>query len=603
MTQCASSPTVVFIGSPTADTVIRNGNSHPIIGGAAFISALASRWAGAQTGVVARVPSRLPDKASAVFGPHGLHRGGLTYDDGELPRFRIEYDDDDRATYSRIQMGMEETLCAEDIPRHWMTPTTRWIHIAGIGASAAQQLRLLKRLRTRFPDWEGTLSVGTCRAMIEADLTSTQELLNQADVFFLNEEEFRMLCPNGPPSNGPVMVVTQGADGVEVMGGPHAGQYPAITAEVVDPTGAGDSLCGGFIGASVTGHRDPVRTGIQAAATVLKGFGAAPLSSWVASQVGRRADHDQTRTDVIAPRVSQAGQSAAFSFSDPPHLEAGHPMALSMLVISTLHQYGFWLSDPIQGWQKPMYAELDGHRYKGSDFIWAAFARTARESPDLLSIERMAEDKTVFKTICTADDGHCPVPDIESHQSLHMEHAFAMKQLWPGGYSELLSHVNRSDRPVSVLLESLKQLPGYMSDPLAKKANLLAVILSARPERFLKMKDPESVAPIVDYHMMRVCLRTGLVRISDPDLRRRLAERTWVDPREEYSIREATGRAIERLVQRTGRTVAEIDGLFFKIGRTLCLETEPTRCTECPLQAVCAQDADLFQPIFRTTAY
>jgi hypothetical protein len=278
-------------------------------------------------------------------------------------------------------------------------------------------------------------------------------------------------------------------------------------------------------------------------------------------------------------------------------------MALPMLAISTLHQYGFWLSDPIRGWQKPMYARLDGKEYKGSDFIWAAFARAARDTPDRLSLERMAEDETVFKAICTADDGRCPIPDIESHQSLHMAHALAMKQRWPGGYEELLRHVNQSDRPVSTLLESLKHLPGYRSDPLAKKANLLAIILGARPERFLHIKDPESVAPIVDYHMMRVCLRTGLVRIADPDLRRRLTERTWVDAHEEHAIRQATGRAIEGLVRQTGRTVAEIDGLFFKIGRTLCLETEPTRCTECPLQNGCAKDDALFQPVFRTTAY
>jgi len=597
-------PAVIFIGSPTRDTVIRAGRAHEVIGGAAFISALAACWAGAKTGIVARVPPLLPAMASAVFGPGGLHRGGLKLADGALPSFRIQYDEDDRAQYTQMKLGMESNLVAEDIPAHWMTSSAKWLHIAGIGASSKQQLIFLDALKRLYPTWMGRISIGTCRAMIESDIESTHSLLNSADVFFLNQEEFDLLCPDGlPEGTDTTVVITQGPDGVQVLGGPHCGHHPSIPAPVVDPTGAGDSLCGGFIGATVTDRQEPVKIGVRAASNVLEGLGASPLSSWVAAQIQRRADHNTSRLDTIAPLIAASGQSAAFSFADPPHLEAGHPLALSMLCIATLHQYGFWTGDPTQGWQGPMYAELDGHRYKGSDFIWAAFARAARETPDMLSLERMTKDRHLFATICTADNGQCPIPDLESHQALHMAHAFAMMREWPEGYSPLVDHANRSDRPVATLLKSLSSLPGYMSDPLAKKANLLAIILSARPERFIDRRDPESLDPIVDYHMMRLCLRTGVVRVDDPDLARRLAQRTWVDMQEELAIRQATGRAILGLVERTGCTVGEIDGLFFKLGRSLCLEGETPHCERCPLQAECAQKTELFQPIYRTTAY
>jgi endonuclease III len=53
----------------------------------------------------------------------------------------------------------------------------------------------------------------------------------------------------------------------------------------------------------------------------------------------------------------------------------------------------------------------------------------------------------------------------------------------------------------------------------------------------------------------------------------------------------------------SGLDVASVDGFLFNLGRTVCLETEPPRCAECPLSAVCSRETDLFQPILRTTAY
>jgi len=597
-------PAVVFIGSPTQDQLIRKGSARQAIGGAAFISALAARWAGATVGLVARVPTQLPAQASQVFGPGGLHREGLKTGDGPLPGFRISYDDDDRETYEQMEMGLESGLCADDIPNSWFDTECQWIHIAGIGASAVQQSEMLKGIRTRAPQWNGTLSIGTCRAMLEAEPAHTMALLLESDVFFLNQEEFDLLCPNGPPTGHTgIIVVTQGAKGVQVYGGPFDGHHPAPPVSPMDPTGAGDSFCGGFIGATIAQHENPIAQGIRAAGNVLEGMGADVLLHWVHAQVGTRADHVSDQIQHMTPAITEHGQAAAFDFAAPPHLPPGHPEALAMLCVSTLHQYGFWTADTERGWEGPMIAEIDGQRYKGSDFIWAAFARAANQDPSLLSFERMASEPDLFARICTADDGQCPVPDLHSHQVLHQTHAQVMKSQWKGGYAQMIQRANDSHYPVQTLLGFLRQIPGYMADPLAKKATLLAVILGARPEQFLTISDPEHIEPIVDYHMMRVSLRTGLVRIHDADLQRRINDRMWVDPPEELAIRQATGRAILGLVEQSGCSVAAIDGLFFKTGRAHCVETEVPRCHECPLAAPCEQHTAGFQPVYRTTAY
>ena len=597
-------PQVIFIGSPTRDTLIRDGAAREATGGAAFISALAARWAGAATGIVARVPTRLPPSAGAAFGPGGLARGGLRCTDGSLPGFRITYDENDRATYDQMQVGMESDLCASDIPARWLVDDLAWIHIAGIGADTDQQLQVLSELRDIAPHWNGSISAGTCRAMIEAKPAATLRLLLESDAFFLNEEEWSLLCPSGlPEGHTGMVIVTLGPAGVRVIGGPFAGTYPALPVTVVDPTGAGDSLCGGFIGAMVTGHIEPVQQGLQAAANVLSGWGADSLSHWVAAQVSTRADHDDDAITVLSPLVAEHGRAAAFDFTDPPHLDEGHDAALAMLCVSTLHQYGFWTAEAEAGWLGPMIEELDGVQYKGSDFIWAAFARAARTDPSLLSPERMASEPDLFAQICTADSGECPIPDLASHIALHQAHGNVMRSHWPGGYAQLLERANNSPTPIRALLDILRTIPGYMSDPLAKKANLLAVILSARPEGFLQALDPEHIEPIVDYHMMRVSLRAGLVTVLDPDLAQRLEARQWIDPLEELAIRQATGRAILGLAQHSSRTVAAIDGLFFSLGRTRCLETQEAQCEACPMAPNCAQRTGLFQPVFRTTAY
>ena len=595
-------PAVVFIGSPTRDLVLRSSQATEVTGGAAYISALACRWAGATAGIVARVPPLLPASTAAVFGPGGLHRGGLQASDGELPGFTITYDDTDRATYSDMRMGLETGLRGKDLPPAWATPGCQWIHIAGIGASSRQQWESLQDLRRLYPAWNGTLSAGTCRAMIEADPETSRKLLETVDVFFMNVEEFTLLCPDGAPAQT-VVVVTHGPDGVSVWREGVETSFPAATASVVDPTGAGDAFCGAYIGASVLGHPQPEAQAAQAAKKVLEGLGAEPLATWVAAQVTRRATDDPDRAKKLRALIEDAGAAAAFDFAGSPHLPPGHPMALQMLFVATLHQFGFWTSEPSSGWTGPMIAPLDGKAYKGSDFIWAAFSRAALADPTLLSLDRMACESDLFRRICEADDGTCPVPDLETHEMLHQAHAVTMQREWPGGYAALVEHANQTSRPIETLLQALKTVPGYNADALAKKANLLAVILAARPERFLKPKDPDSIAPIVDYHMMRLCLRTGLVRIHDPELERRLIARMWVDTTEELEIRQATGRAILSLVESTGCTVADIDGLFFRLGRTVCLETSAPRCDNCPLSGACARHTTHFQPIIRTQAY
>lgn len=69
---------------------------------------------------------------------------------------------------------------------------------------------------------------------------------------------------------------------------------------------------------------------------------------------------------------------------------------------------------------------------------------------------------------------------------------------------------NANRKPLNALLAQVCQIPGYREDPLQKKSMRLATMLENRPERFLRVTDPELVTPIVDYHIQRSAPRTRL---------------------------------------------------------------------------------------------
>jgi hypothetical protein len=131
---------------------------------------------------------------------------------------------------------------------------------------------------------------------------------------------------------------------------------------------------------------------------------------------------------------------------------------------------------------------------------------------------------------------------------------------------------------------------------------LLAVMLENRPEGFLRVSDPASAVPIIDYHLQRSALRTGLVVFTDAAAARANQERRVVEAEVEAAIRQATYAAIERLVRQSGLSVAAVDYFFF-MNRRRCPEMTPPQCAVCPAQPVCARRTEAFQPVYRTAAY
>ena len=165
----------------------------------------------------------------------------------------------------------------------------------------------------------------------------------------------------------------------------------------------------------------------------------------------------------------------------------------------------------------------------------------------------------------------------------------------------ILNVANKSSRSLDTFLTIMRQVAGYNEDQFEKRQLLLAMELANRPEKFLKVNDPESWKPIVDYHLMRVSLRLGLVDVSEFE-RNILAKREWSSGSKEAEIRGWTWTAVKDLIDKSGKPMSFVDHILWK-ARKYCPEMEKPDCPKCVFYEVCEKNIELFQPVFRTTAY
>ena len=314
---------------------------------------------------------------------------------------------------------------------------------------------------------------------------------------------------------------------------------------------------------------------------------------------------DLHRVRRFALLLPQLGEVQAFDFCTggegtlyPPREAEG---VLEFFFFACTHQYGFWHLDGDR-YAGPMLATIDEVRAKGSDFLTRCLMRAWRQDPAFFAPANLARlTDADCEALFQDDEGFNPLPQWPTHLALIRRYAdwFLSRHESP---AHLLARAQGEAQPLAAFLRLAGEVPGYAEDPLQKKLMLLAIILENRPEHFLRVSDPQSAVPIIDYHLQRSALRTGLVVVDNPTLAARLEQRQLVTAAQEDAVRRATYEAITLLVEYSGLSVAAIDWFFFT-NRTRCPEMTEPRCATCPVRAVCARRKQLFQPIFLTTAY
>jgi hypothetical protein len=344
---------------------------------------------------------------------------------------------------------------------------------------------------------------------------------------------------------------------------------------------------------------------------------AAPLASQMIQHVGPtallfdeplpgipsdpRVTVNDSQVTKISQLISNITEASPFQFVSPELPPVHHPKALDYFFAVTLQQFSFW-SEQNNRYRQPLVAPLDGVKLKGAFYLFAAYKRQLEKEPDFCSPERQARlTRDELLDVFRADDGSDPMPALDLHLQQANQYGRDMLALRTTPEA-VLQKARASSHPLRTLLAQLDVIGGYKEDPLRKKSGLLALILSQRPEKFLTFGGDEEVEPVIDYHLMRSCLRTGLIDVMDDELKTKLTDRQLVEADEEWAVRHAAYQAIEQVVAASGKSTGAVDWFFFG-ARQRCPEMTEPECARCPVDAMCAHRKELFQPVIRTIFY
>jgi len=257
---------------------------------------------------------------------------------------------------------------------------------------------------------------------------------------------------------------------------------------------------------------------------------------------------------------------------------------------------------------KSLQGTIDNEWLKGWDYLVAALRKKQDSDSSFFTAERISKIKAdELKSILPTISG------VEKRTELLNDCAVKLLKNFDGRVMNLFKiskgFLKREDG--KGLLDILNDFEAY-KDPLQKKS--LVFLHYCRDARLLDMRDPQNLKMPIDYHMMRVALRTGIIDILDKNLERKLKNRENVTTEDDLEIRSRAQKAYENVSKHSGFDVAQLDLIIWSLGRSCCdWRHEPfcagnkcnigEKCTliknvevdcnkSCPLDGVCLGSKD-----------
>jgi sugar/nucleoside kinase (ribokinase family) len=305
---------VVVVGSVALDTLEIRGQVYPdVLGGSAsFFSIAAAHFAPVR--LVAVVGEDFPADHRTYLAGRGIDLVGLEQAAGKTFRWRGRYTDD---LNHRTSLDTQLNVFADFRPS--LPATYRDAQLLFLGnIHPALQLDVLDQVKeTKL------VAMDTMNFWIEGELPTLKKVLHRVDMVIMNDEEARQIsgehnlprAARAIHSLGPRTVIIKRGDAGALLfywrdGKPSVFNAPAYPLEeVVDPTGAGDTFAGGFMGSLArSGTFDPgaIRRAM---------FHGSVMASFCVEGIA----HDRLRT---VTKTEIEGRYAAFC--DLTHFEALH---------------------------------------------------------------------------------------------------------------------------------------------------------------------------------------------------------------------------------------------------------------------------------------
>lgn len=284
------------------------GKTDKIIGGAATYISLAASYFNQPAKLVAVVGEDFPTTDIHMLQQRGVVTEGLQIKQGEKSFFwsgRYHHDMNSRDTLvtELNVLGTFDPI----IPDSYQD--AQFVMLGNL--APAVQRTVLERLKNR----PKLVVMDTMNFWMEIALDDLKQTLKMVDVLSVNDEEARQLSGEYSlvkaaakiKEMGPrIVIIKKGEHGALLFGENDLFYAPALPLEeVFDPTGAGDTFAGGFIG-YLAAHNDTSNAAMRKAII----YGSA-LASFCVEKFGTERLQTVTAAEVDA-RVAQFSQLVAF---------------------------------------------------------------------------------------------------------------------------------------------------------------------------------------------------------------------------------------------------------------------------------------------------
>lgn len=301
---------LLIVGTIAFDTVeTPRGRVDRAIGGSGTYASLAASFF-TKPRLIGVIGDDFPEEYLELLRAHGVDTRGVKREKGKSFFWHGRYEQDVNVRETLVtELNVLETFRPELPPEY---ADSRFVFLANI--DPALQLEVLDAV----PAAEFTMA-DTMNFWIDTTPGALDKVIGRVDALMINESEARQL---GGDSNlirsartvqrrGPkTVIVKKGEHGVMMLCGGDMFSLPAYPLEdVFDPTGAGDSFAGGFMGClAAAGSADPgaLRTallaGTAAASICCEDFSVNKIKLAQPGEIRARAHQltEMTRADMAA---------------------------------------------------------------------------------------------------------------------------------------------------------------------------------------------------------------------------------------------------------------------------------------------------------------
>jgi len=299
---------LLVVGSVAFDSIrTPHGQAEEVLGGSATFLSLAASWF-APVRVVAVVGEDFSDRHLGVFRARSIDTAGLERVPGRTFRWRGEYVGDmQEARTLETQLNVFAEFAPKIPPAYH---DSEYVFLANI--DPILQLHVRRQLpKARL------VGLDSMNFWIDGKPAELKKVLAEVDILFVNEREARTLSghPNLKKAAESLqklglraVVIKRGEHGATLFAGNSIFSAPAYPLDkVCDPTGAGDSFAGGFMGhLARTGDTSDVNLrralvyGSVMASFAVEEFGLVRLLSLTSEEIDTRYREFKTLTHFDA---------------------------------------------------------------------------------------------------------------------------------------------------------------------------------------------------------------------------------------------------------------------------------------------------------------